>query len=68
MILKNCPEECSIFPVESESDKLQSLTIGGKIAYSYLIFILWILLTLIMLIVVVIQSVYGIKILIAKKT
>ena len=46
-------------------DKLQSLTIGGKIAYSYLIFILWILLTLIMLIVIVI---YGIKKLIAKKT
>ena len=48
-------------------DKLQSLTIGGKLAYSYLIFILWILLTLIMLIVIVIQSVHGIKKLIAKK-
>ena len=49
-----------------DSDKLQSLTIGGKLAYSYIVFIIWILLTLIMLILIVIQSVYGIKKLIQK--
>jgi len=51
----------SILGMESDYDKLQSLTIGGKAAYAYIVFIIWILLNLVLLIFIIIQSVYGIK-------